>query len=105
VDLLTKNGSAQMKLAHASKSSPLSTKKKDKSKKTHKISGLSCQAYGGPSDDIASEMVYWRDIPSDSAFTSPFAKFGPNPKYLTFEPDVAGWNNMRMAMETAVAIA
>jgi hypothetical protein len=73
--------------------------------KDHKVAGLSCEKYGGPSDEIAAEMVYWRDIPSDATFQSPFAKSGPEPKYLTFEPDEGGWNNIRMSMETAVAMA
>ena len=50
-------------------------------------------------------MVYWRDIPGDSAFLTPFKKVGPQVKYLTFEPDEGGWNNIRMAMETAVTMA
>jgi hypothetical protein len=29
------------------------------------LAGLSCDAYGGPSNDVAQEMVYWKDIPSD----------------------------------------
>ena len=68
---------------------------------------LNCEKHGGPSQEVAAEMVYWRDIPSDADFTSPFARTGPNenPKYLTFEPDEGGWNNIRMSMETAVTLA
>jgi hypothetical protein len=73
--------------------------------KVHKVAGLSCEKYGGPSDEIAAKMVYWRDIPSDASYQSPFAKSGSEPKYLTFEPDEGGWNNIRMSMETAVAMA
>lgn len=29
------------------------------------LAGLSCDAYGGPTNDKAQEMVYWQDIPSD----------------------------------------
>ena len=29
------------------------------------LAGLSCDEYGGPSNDLAQEMVYWQDIPSD----------------------------------------
>ena len=29
------------------------------------LAGLSCDAYGGPTEDVAKEMVYWQDIPSD----------------------------------------
>lgn len=53
----------------------------------HRVAGLNCDKYGGPSEEIASEMVYWRDIPSDAEFVSPFASYGESPKYLTFEPD------------------
>lgn len=76
-----------------------------KNRSGHKIAGLSCERYGGPPDEIASEMVYWRDIKTDEEFRSPFASVGPNPKYLTFEPDEGNWNNKRLSMETAVVMA
>jgi hypothetical protein len=38
---------------------------KKKSTIPTKLEGLSCQAYGGPSDEVAKEMVYWEHIPSD----------------------------------------
>lgn len=60
----------------------------------HKVAGLSCAKYGGPSDDIAAEMVYWKDIAEDSAYVSPFREYGPEKKYLTFEPDEGGFNNI-----------
>ncbi len=63
----------------------------------HKLGGLSCAKFGGPPDEIALEMVYWSDIPSDSDFESPFKrkkKDGPV-QYMTFEPDGGGWNNIR----------
>ena len=74
---------------------------------SHKIqmAGLNCDKYGGPSQEVAAEMVYWSDIPSDATYTSPFANYGPKTKYLTFEPDEGGWNNIRMSMETAVVLA
>jgi hypothetical protein len=76
----------------------------------HEIAGLSCKIYGGPDDEFAQkEMVYWRDIASDSLYESPFRKDhkmnDEEPKYLTFEPDGGGWNNIRMALETVVALA
>ena len=61
----------------------------------HTLAGLSCAKYGGPSDEVAKEMVYWSDIPSDSQFVSPFKKEGGGEtKYMTFEPDGGGWNNI-----------
>ena len=72
---------------------------------TSLIAGLNCDKYGGPDERVAAEMVYWRDIPTDSHFASPYDKYGESPKYLTFEPDEGGWNNIRMSMETATALA
>ncbi len=68
----------------------------------HPIAGLSCKDHGGPDDKSAQEMVFWSDIPSDSTRISPF--YDPE-KYLTFEPDNGGWNNIRMAYETLLVLA
>ena len=72
---------------------------------SHRVAGLNCDKYGGPSEEIAAEMVYWSDIPKDALFVSPYADYGKTPKYLTFEPDEGGWNNIRMSMETATVLA
>lgn len=69
----------------------------------HRVASLDCKQYGGPENP--EEMVYWRDIPKDAEFVSPFANYGKSPKYLTFEPDEGGWNNIRMSMETATVLA
>ena len=86
------------------------------------LAGLSCARYGGPSDEQAADMVYWQDIPSDAEHMSPLhhrlkaagttnskAKTAVdnnnNNEYLTFEPDRGGFNNIRMAMETVLAMA
>jgi hypothetical protein len=53
----------------------------------HKVAGLKCDAYGGPSEEDAAEMVYWQDIEMDAKFVSPLKASGPKTKYLTFEPD------------------
>ncbi len=68
------------------------------------LAGLKCDAFGGPSEEIAKEMVYWEDIPSDNRYVSPFKKKDV-PQYLTFDPDGGGWNNIRMAMETVLGMA
>jgi len=68
----------------------------------HRLADISCEAYGGPSREDMEEMVYWSDIPNDATYASPFRD--PE-KYLTFEPDHGGWNNIRMAMETTIVLA
>ena len=71
---------------------------------TSSIAGLSCNDHGGPSNRMAEEMVYWQDIPSDNLNVFPFRQ-STSEKYLTFEPDMGGFNNVRMAMETVLALA
>ncbi len=68
----------------------------------HEVAGLSCADHGGPSNEIAEEMVFWSDIESDSNYKSPFYD---EEKYITFEPDPGGWNNIRMSMETILVLA
>ena len=70
------------------------------------MAGLRCmEEYGGPEDAYAeSEMAFWADIPSDASYKSPFMDDN-NERYLTFEPDHGGWNNIRMAMETALVMS
>jgi hypothetical protein len=59
-----------------------------------RVAGLSCARFGGPAPEVAQEMVYWQNISSDSKYKSPF--FEPNvTRYLTFEADVGGFNNIR----------
>lgn len=53
----------------------------------HKVAGLNCDRFGGPPEELAAEMVYWDDIPSDATYVSPLKSTGPEPQYLTFEPD------------------
>jgi hypothetical protein len=69
-----------------------------------RLGHLNCDALGGPPEALAQEMVYWQDIPEDAKWVSPF-KDPSETKYLTFEPDGGGWNNIRMAMETIFGLA
>lgn len=61
--------------------------------------GLDCSIYGGPfRESESADLVYWRDIPTDASFKSPFYNAQAqesttdsiwNTKYLTFEMDVS----------------
>lgn len=59
-------------------------------------------------DENVDALAYWNDPQGDRdrSFRSPFAPPAASPtKYLTFEPDRGGWNNIRMSMENMVVIA
>jgi len=74
----------------------------------HPVAGLDCKEHDGPMEqDATDEMVYWRDIPQDNNWVSPFKniKNTSQRQYLTFEPDGGGWNNIRMSMETVLTMA
>jgi len=70
------------------------------------MSTLKCDSFGGPSQELAQELVYWQEIPSDASYISPFhLQSATEERYMTFEPDGGGWNNIRMAMESTIALA
>eukprot|EP00602_Paraphysomonas_sp_CaronLab_P009442 CAMPEP_0185029864 /NCGR_PEP_ID=MMETSP1103-20130426/16460_1 /TAXON_ID=36769 /ORGANISM="Paraphysomonas bandaiensis, Strain Caron Lab Isolate" /LENGTH=543 /DNA_ID=CAMNT_0027564775 /DNA_START=130 /DNA_END=1758 /DNA_ORIENTATION=+ len=52
-------------------------------------------------------VKYWREeaSASDLGYSPPLRRIGPERKYVTFEPDVGGWNNIRMQMEMVVVFA
>jgi hypothetical protein len=50
-------------------------------------------------------MIYWEDIHSDARYHSPFCDEDDQVHYMTFELDNAGFNNIRMGVETIVALA
>jgi len=89
-----------------------SSVKSDDSSVHHPVAGLSCKAHGGPDEEqdedskrVLEALVYWSDIPSDAQWRSPHSPVAGTKKYLTFEPDEGGFNNIRMAFETAVVLA
>ena len=78
----------------------------------HPVAHLNCADHGGPNNQqIIDEMVFWSDIPSDSSYLSPMHPLNDphtpddTERFLTFEPDHGGWNNIRMAMETALVMS
>ena len=61
-------------------------------------------------DDNVDDSVYWNEPQGkrDQNFKSPFAGLsdpGLKRRYLTFEPDPGGWNNIRMSMEIIFTLA
>ena len=40
----------------------------------HRICGLMCKMYGGLSNNVAEDIIYRSNIPSDSVYASPFNK-------------------------------
>ena len=68
---------------------------------------LTCE---GIRPEEASEMVYWRnDVPPEKSFRSAYNRNDNNEttqqKYLVFQPDEAGFSNVRLSFETVVALA
>jgi len=60
-------------------------------------------------DVNVDELVYWNEPQGerDNNFKSPFAKPSSSGqrKYITFEPDRGGWNNIRMNLENIFVFA
>ena len=56
---------------------------------------------------LDSEVVYWKDVEGDKEFESPISPHHGNhdDRYLTYEYDQGGWNNVRMAMECLIVVA
>ena len=53
----------------------------------HAIAGLSCERFGGPSQEDLEEIIYWEDIPSDALYKSPF--YDENKYVVSFEEDLS----------------
>ena len=58
---------------------------------------------------LDSEVIYWRDVSGDKDIISPIIpvdeEYKKDMKYLSFEYDAGGWNNMRMSMECLIVLA
>jgi len=56
---------------------------------------------------VDSEVIYWKIVPGDNEYESPITPHHSNhdDKYLTFEYDNGGWNNVRMGVECVIVMA
>jgi hypothetical protein len=56
---------------------------------------------------VDSEIIYWKTVPHDIDFESPITPHHGihDDKYLTFEYDQGGWNNVRMGVESLIVVA
>eukprot|EP01034_Spumella_vulgaris_P024343 gene24343-30667_t len=51
-------------------------------------------------------LEFWSPVtPEDAAYHSPYEVKGGETKYVVFEPDEGGWNNIRMQMELVLVFA
>ena len=58
--------------------------------------------------NIMDQLAYWNNPQGDLdiSFVSPFVQADSNEKrYVTFEPDRGGWNNIRMSLEIVIIFA
>jgi len=56
---------------------------------------------------VDSEVIYWREVAGDKEFESPISPHHANheDRYITYEYDQGGWNNVRMSMECLIVLA
>jgi len=56
---------------------------------------------------LDSEVIYWRRVPGDDGYESPITPHHDehHDKYITFQYDQGGWNNIRMGMEIVIVVA
>ena len=73
----------------------------DQSKK-EQLGTLTCNG-----TQVKSEVIYWKVVPGDNEFESPITPHHDehHDRYLTFEYDNGGWNNMRMGIECLIVCA
>ena len=55
---------------------------------------------------IDSEVIYWKRVPGDDTYESPITPHHGihHDRYLTFEYDEGGWNNIRMGLVTLLIL-
>jgi hypothetical protein len=56
---------------------------------------------------VDSEIIYWKIVPGDDEYESPITPHHGlhHDRYLSFEYDNGGWNNVRMGMEALIVVA
>lgn len=56
---------------------------------------------------VDSEVIYWKIVPGDNVFESPITPHHGlhHDRYLSYEYDEGGWNNIRMGMECLIVLA
>ena len=56
---------------------------------------------------VDSEVIYWRVVPGDAHYESPITPHHGlhHDRYLSFEYDQGGWNNVRMSLECLIVVA
>lgn len=56
---------------------------------------------------VDSEIIYWQNVPGDDVYESPITPHHGihHDRYLTFEYDQGGWNNVRMSLESLIVVA
>lgn len=56
---------------------------------------------------VDSEVIYWKIVPGDDTFESPITPHHGihHDRYLSYEYDEGGWNNIRMGMECLIVLA
>jgi len=56
---------------------------------------------------VDSEVIYWKIVPGDDTYESPITPHHGihHDRYLTYEYDEGGWNNIRMGMECLMVVA
>ena len=80
----------------------------DEKKKRANVALLQCESFGGPSNEAAiTDIMYWRtDVPPNQQFHSIYGRKPNEPeKFFIYEPDDAGFSNVRITFETSVALA
>jgi hypothetical protein len=57
--------------------------------------------------EVDSEVIYWKRVPGDISYESQLTPHHNehHEKYITFEYDHGGWNNVRMGMECLIVAA